>query len=349
MTTPPASPGAPARATRRAGRRLARAAGALALVLVASCASRPRGGPAPVVHERAEGLEVATWVVDDAGAPSMDRWTLARTLAPYESRPTPFDDDRVALWRANGIRIVAVPRDDLDSIRARLALVGPVQEHRYGQLARWTPIAAGPAFEARTVVALDNGPLALKPGRARLLARAWAVPEEPEDGRPRAPMSASMLLELVPQHADRSDGASDLARALARAEDPEAQDEAATGLVVRRLALSCRTRTSDAIIVVADTPEADWSGATSDAAPAPQDGPPARGPSETSSDRRAPEQPPRTGAAARNVKTLRVDGVFERLPTLGDAMLSDALGANAGRRLVLVLSVKAPERFELQR
>jgi hypothetical protein len=301
----------------------------------------PAFSASPAVRGAESGVELRWWVLPDDGD------VIARALSGYESRPLPIDPPVRQLWRANGLRLVAVPVADLPALQARFqslrsevlvadlraagivesdltrvaATMAPTasasQEQWLGEVPRWTDAVRGPTTSRRTVIKMDSGLLPLGPGRLRLLLRAWAVPMQ--IGAERA--AAGLRLELAPQFEETRN----------RLEDPElalspplaVEDQ---GLVLSRLVMGMTLDGGDALVIVPDRPGTDWAAIAEGgpAVPAPEAdifGPP------------APE------------------GV-----TLGEAMLSSEgigpLGGASARaprpvKAVIVLIPRVPDRFAL--
>lgn len=148
----------------------------------------------PVVRGGDNGLELRWWVCVD------DETTLRAAISPYADNPVPMDEHTLRLWRENGLRVVAVPLEDLSLLRAQLRLAGTVQRQWLGQVPRWAEAVRGPAIEGGLTIGLERGRLRLGPGALRMLVRCWAVPVVDESD-PDAPTARSALhIELVPQH-----------------------------------------------------------------------------------------------------------------------------------------------------
>ncbi len=297
----------------------------LVLLLLSSCARRHADAPGsggdrgmPV------GLEVIWWVVDDALQPA--KQPLPEVLGDYADHDLPGAAAARELWRANGLRVLAIPLPELELVRARLSTSGPVHEQWLGILPDWTPIISGPILPEPFSVRLDSGRLDLPPGRLRLLARAWPTPVEPAPGEPLPDdgrMPALLELEVLPQHAQETPR-DPLGRAMG-ARAPGVLDE---GQPFSRLTLSLLSRGKDAILIVPSAPADDWP----DVAPA------------------RPQAPPSAGAWVGPGAPAPADAVGPTPappPTLGQLMLSDP--AHPLRRGVLVLIPHAPARFELGR
>lgn len=206
----------------------------------ASAASRPE--PA--------GMEVSWWIVDDAPA-SPTSTPIRELLAPFASRSVPVDWRTLEAWRGCGLRVVTVPLAELDGLRGALHFVGPLQNQWLGEAVRPVEIARGPDITRPTTLTLDNGDIVLSDGDLRLMLRCWAGPSRvtPESG-PGANIPAALQLELVPRHEP----------AEARSEfHGLALDAPRTPLVFSRLTLEAALLGDEAIVLIAERPDVDWS------------------------------------------------------------------------------------------
>jgi hypothetical protein len=340
------------------GRRAAGVVGMAAAMMAAGCAHTVETPlpiqASPVVRGADCGLELRWWVLPDDGD------VIARALASYEARPGPVDAAARDLWRGNGFRIVAVPVDELGGVQARLqqlraqvivsdlraagvreqdlaavvasmASAPATQEQWLGEVPRWTDAVRGPAMGRGTgrpsVVMMDSGPLALGPGRLRLLLRSWAVPTQIAGDR----AAAGLHLELAPQFEEARPSIPDwgIEEADMGLVKPLALED--QGLVLSRLVLSLTLDGSEALVIVPERPETEWG----------------------------------TIASGEPVAPVADRGIFgpaaPRGVTLGEAMLSAepglaraAGGAIEGSGLprrpakaMIVLVPRVPERFEL--
>ena len=208
--------------------------------------------PSPVSHDRETviepGLEVITWVS------AADDRALAQALAPHTQPPPGMDRKLARLWADNGLRLIALPSDQVAPVQAALS-VGPGSVHTQwlGQAFNWTPLVVGPALPPATLIATDADRLRLPAGALRVLTRCWLapVPESQvagESGSPRA----VLRIELLPQHHEAPDSAD----ALITRTTLSATDE---GLVFSRLAASIAARPGAAYLLLAEDPSVDWS------------------------------------------------------------------------------------------
>lgn len=212
--------------------------------LVAGCASTPPAPPARearpgVAAARPEpGMDLAWWIVDEGGR---DTPALREALRPYESRPVPVSWQAVDVWHANGLRLLAVPLGELDALRARLHIVGPMQNQWLGEATRWTEIARGPRVGGSYALGLDNGPLALRDGHLRLMMRCWIGPArgDAEGAGPLAAMQVEMVPEFLPARRPRS-------ISMPGAED----DPASRPLTLSRLFLETCLTGDEALLIV---------------------------------------------------------------------------------------------------
>lgn len=331
------------------------AVGSLGLVLVA-CASNPKhGSPAAprqphAVHQRTaspavwgaeRGLELISWIVADAprprpvvrssrkvdsdaenesGEPPAPNYTIVdrrlsieQALASYVDRPVPIPDELRFRWHAAGLRIVAVPVADLPKLQSSLRLVGPTQRQWLGEVPQWTDVIRGPAFDTARMVATDNGSMLIEAGRLRLLARSWVVPDPEGFGRPSGVLPAALRLELVPQHEPQL---SEPHRLLAGASNTATEAE---GRLFPGLALGMYLRAGDALVIIPDSPESDWT------------------------------KPPSESAGKRGEAGGRLRAEATSTVSIGEAMLAtSSKGAAPRMRGVIVLIPYVPQRYELR-
>lgn len=307
---------------------------ALFLVLLPACSSAPTlkpesdasfGDQGPGV-----GIEVVWWVVDDS--PFDDRLeegqlpldvagrATRQVLAQFSGRPLPVSAEAAQRWRDNGLRLVSVPRRDVEAIRRNLRVVGPVQQQFMGEVTAWTEAARGPSWTNIQRILLDSGPLELRAGSLRLLARAWAapgdavLPDETARNARAAPLSTGVVqLQLVPQHLPRAAAPVDALRA--SLEPKKAKRPADDGLAFARLKLDMALSGREALLIVPESPDVEWN-LTSSGDPSPAGG--TIGPTPPSE------------------------------PTLGELMLTDlASGAKRGTRIIVVLIPHAPRGYQL--
>jgi len=281
--------------------------------ILAGCDHNPAApaetfAPAPEtspIRAAEAGIEILSWAVDDSTG------AVGRALAPY----TP-DDRTPGAWRSSGLRLLRVPREQLEAIGAAIPTVGPLRRQWFGMLASWTPIFTGRAWSGRAQVALDEGGkverLSLGPGRLRILARCWSEPRV-NAGDEVSPAAAALRVEIVPQHEEAAGSTIGFG---SRA------DQARRGQMFETLSLSFTAEPGAAYVIVPETPGAVWATAE-----------------EASNDR--PLGPPRL---------VEEPGGIALPPTLGETMLTDAAaGGMARTRIILVIVPRTPEKFELIR
>ncbi|MCL4740875.1 MAG: hypothetical protein KJZ54_01595 [Phycisphaerales bacterium] len=267
--------------------------------------------PAPVVRGSESGIEVALWVVDDREA------AIAAAIRAHLDRPVPAPPDQVRLWRANGLHVFAIPPAAVEEVRSALPVLGPVQRQWLGLLSEWAEVVKGPDLGPGRYAGLDSGVLRLEPGRLRVLARCWNVPDltRTVESTP----AALLRLELMPQLVEsrRRDAPAPLA-------EPGPAAALHAGLTFPRLTLSITADGADAIVIVGAPPDHDWTLAS----------PPPRPETPRDADPASPFGPPPPGA-----------------PTLGELMLTGAPISAAAEttRVVLVVLPRVAQRFELIR
>ncbi|MCC6230889.1 MAG: hypothetical protein IT432_16885 [Phycisphaerales bacterium] len=268
-----------------------------------------RGGEATKpTRATPSGLETQTWVVNDTTG------EVGRALAGYAASTVPAKAEQIRVWRAGGLRIVAVPAADLQTLRNSLSLTGPQQQLWNGELSKWTPILAGPAWNGDRELSVAAGPtlrqrepLTLPTGRLRLLARAYALPTIVDES-----LRSRLTIELVPQHEEPDGSARALQRQLRGGGDAEQR-----GMIFKRMTLEFVARPGECYLITADAPEMEWIADT-----------------ERSSDSPGPE--------------MTHEGRVDAPPTLGEAMLTSAADDGTLRaRVILVLVPKTSDTYTL--
>jgi hypothetical protein len=306
-----------------------------ALALVAGCAPAPRpvrsvttAHASPGLHAPAIGVELAWWVVDDN--PFDDRLAtgeaprtidnarpIAEVFAPYLNRVVPVPREMRERWKANGFRLVSVPRAELEAVREALRLAGPVQQQWVGESPRWMQAMQGPRWGSPQPARLDDGAVTLSPGSLRLLLRCWSGPalgsaSVDTSKLPVGSIPGAVHIEVVPQHStpfDRGDIA-----ALLKPR-PSLHDE---GALFTRLSLEASFANDEALLIIPDRPDAEW--------------------------KIKPDPAPEFG----DEMFSQVGPPLPSTPTLGELMMTDLVtGGRRNSRVVLVVLPMPPSTFNL--
>ncbi len=332
---------------------IVRACGVTMLLALASCAGTSsrvadasadgdESGVRAGEQGAGSGVEIRVWVVDPAGAipvSGLPRPGLRNILARYEGQTGSLSPSTIALWRSNGLRVMVVPRSELDALGESLNRIGPLQTQWLGESLRWIEAMRGPSWSRRAVLDMDNGPLDLTAGSMRMLLRAWVAPEAfsalapmsdsagqdqatleevPAAATESAPMEktrAAVQVELMPQFLPSATARRESALVEREMSLLEARQE---GVAFPRLLLETLLPRGTALIVVPASPQESWSGPAILAEPA-----------ETPTAGLGPLEP--------------------RPPSLGEAMLTDAFRSEArGTRVVLVIVPHAPREFRMR-
>jgi hypothetical protein len=234
---------------------------------------------------------------------------LLSLIDEHRARPTAMPDSVRQAWRASGLAVLEVPIADLAAVRARLDPLGPEQREWFGQSPGWSELARGRALEAGAVVRMADGLMQTPAGRLRLLSRCWTVPGE-------SPPQPALHMEIAVQLERRQNTPSPF-------QMPAMRDELEAGVLLPGLSAAMLLQPGLGLLII-PVPGAAAGAAEGVRAPEPEPGrdEPAHGPP-------AP-----------------------LLPTLGEAMLSSATPGGiepVGRRAVLVLLPRLPDRFEVLR
>lgn len=202
--------------------------------------SAPALAGGAVIPEGSRGVEVRVVPVIDGA--------VGAALAPYEGVPVGADPVMLLRWRRAGLRLIAIPDEDLDRALAPLRPARRVEASWWGSIPNWRALAVGPRFE-RLAVDTGAGVRTIGPGRLRLLARAWFEPAI-RDGA----IAEAARIELVPQVGTppARPGLSDLGASPAV---PGAGDE---GEAFGSLGLGFVASAGRAYVIVGESPDADW-------------------------------------------------------------------------------------------
>ena len=171
--------------------------GALGALLLGACAAPPEPGPAPggaaVVPDapaRADrGIELRLMSADDTAG------RVARSLASYDEPAGVLDEGDRALWRAWGLRWIAVPSGEIDALLGAQRPTRAPETRWLGRFPQWRALIRSGAMRGRLVSTPSGSARAVR-GRPRLLARAWETPEIRDSGLTRA-LRFECALQLV--------------------------------------------------------------------------------------------------------------------------------------------------------
>jgi len=253
------------------------AACALALLVLAGCGSSPArravaGGSTDPVSALVDGprLVAELWAIRDADHDA------ARALAGLAERSALSEHEATRPWRENGLRLIEVPVEEIESLRDALPLREPIERRVWMGPAAWRSAITGPPLGQGQLLELDSGTLELDGGRLRILVRSW--PEVAIAGSgPEARLDGRTRIDLAIQHAEVAVG--DGRPASLYAQSGSIGDE---GLVFERLLLTLAGDGRRAVAIVAAPPDENW-----------QDLPPPRG----SDDREVSSSAPPAGPA----------------------------------------------------
>lgn len=302
------------------------------------------------------GLEMRLAPVRSAGG------ALPSALQRFESNPTGIDDESERRLHASGLRAVAVPVDLLDEALGALQSAGPMQREWLGSLGSWTPIVTGPVLPD-PATRIDSGEVNLGPGRFRLLARCWLVPDLTE-AQESGVIRANLRVELVPQHLP------DHPRRLEQLLEPTIEGRVSDGQVLHRLKLSCDLPSHMALLIVPTSGQSEWASAQNQPPAAPptqtdltQTGPTPPGPvgpDPQAEQAGAPSPAPRTPVRSIAPPGTRPIGPTDpQARTLGEQLLrtpgaietegarDDSVRVRPERSVVLVLMAHTPDRYRL--
>ncbi|MCH8314949.1 MAG: hypothetical protein IIA64_03155 [Planctomycetes bacterium] len=117
------------------------------------------------------GLEVRTWVIMDRGP------HIADAIASF-GQPALVDASADASLRRNGLRLVRIRADELESLLASLGGASLDATTWHGQIYHWRELVQYPIGPAGMAVAVDGLVRRFESGTFRLMFRSWTVPME---------------------------------------------------------------------------------------------------------------------------------------------------------------------------
>ncbi|MBI1191279.1 MAG: hypothetical protein GC200_11435 [Tepidisphaera sp.] len=305
-------------------------------MLLPACQSE---GPAKTVfgqfgagqNAAASGVRIVVLSVDDlpsvatAGADDGPQPALATLLARYAADAPPIDRGTLAAWRGCGLRVLAIPRSDVDSLRRALNVVGPVEDRWLGQVTQWSEAAHSPEIALPLTLRMDNGPMTVSAGTLRLLLRDWAAPVL-GDKAERGVIQFEMVPDFKPPPP--------IAGAL---RDPREPAPDASPIPFWRLHLRAALDGGTALLIVPEDPDVRWEDA-------PGDGP--------DSDATPPERPnthAKSDPSAQSAPAPKspLGPTPPPAPTLGELLLNRATTGGRRTRTILLLTAEAPAEYRL--
>ena len=288
------------------------------------------------------GIEVLWLVVDDrpiSNDAAQTDLSLREAMAPFAANPVAISQAMFDRWAENGLALYSVPVDALEQMRTRLRLSGPAQQQWMGEVTQWSSAINGPSVTDPRSISLDTGIATLPAnGNARILLRSWLSPRITTDADGTTRTAAAVSLQLLPQFyrpptntktpniVVNPDGTPVLTSMIFREEEQ--------GVALTRLTLETVLDGSSALVIVPSRRPGEADQPVSE--PAEESEPVAQGPGIGPKGPRPP-----------------------RLPTFGDALLTDALTpitsptrAQSGvlrpsPRVVVVLIPHAPDSFSV--
>lgn len=184
-----------------------------------------------------EGLELIVWTANDPDH------RVGRALRDYAESVPPVPPEDAARWARLGLRLIAVPAEDLESLLLTCPPVSPLQRQRFGQVPRWTPLVRGPQLPD-ALPGPDGRPL--PGGRPRLIARSWVEPQI-TGGVRRDVVRTELGVQI--EHARRQ----------TMLADPEIERSIADEGHILHALLTTHVGTGrEALLLVAENPDTNW-------------------------------------------------------------------------------------------
>lgn len=180
------------------------------------------------------------------------RGTLAATLAPFSTDALGLSDAALERLRREGLRLAAVPVEQVPGLMRRLAHEPRIESIHMGIVPEWRAAASAPRIDGSKFVRVGGEIGAFADGRFRLLLRAYPVTlAEDADERLRLEM-------MVQFHQPRRDPIS-----------PDPSREERMGVYIPTSAFSIDLDGGWAVVVTAENPDVSWRGDPPPAGPPP--------------------------------------------------------------------------------
>lgn len=209
----------------------------LLAVLAAGCRTSPRPDASVRAAEgRSEtGIEVEWWVVEAAPANGP---RIREAIARSSKNPVRTAKGVLDVWRASGLRVLAVPEGEVGSFREAMGVASSIQRQRLGGVGQ--SVLAAVELSGGRVVQLDNGMLLVPRGRLELALRCHIAPD-PTPPSTGEGVAAAIVVEITPR--------------LTQVVPPTLMDGQATAPVVfDRLRMEGLIRKGEVLIVLPDSP-----------------------------------------------------------------------------------------------
>lgn len=185
-----------------------------------------------------QGLEVIVWTADDT------YFRVGRALDRHTTGEPVLPPDEAQAWQRAGLRVLAVPVDRLDALILDTPPLTPVQRQRYGQMPLWSPTVRGPQLPDGVT---GPGGRRLEPGRPRLIVRSWIEPDL-SSGHATDVVRTELAIQIESARRPGLLTDSTPGRSIADAGD-----------IIDELIASVVSDGRLAFVIVAESPDIDWS------------------------------------------------------------------------------------------
>jgi hypothetical protein len=165
----------------------------------------PRANKSVSPRSDVSGIRLTTLVYDirdplseRCDDPTAEVNRLLNSLTQKGEAPSEFTRDA---WKADGVRLIAAPMDQVGALLKRFRACRPVQQINFTELLTPAPIYSGPLTDQDIRLKREDEVLTLPGGMLRLFARCYEVPGELNE---QGIASAAIRLDVSLQHADPS-------------------------------------------------------------------------------------------------------------------------------------------------
>ncbi|TVQ30807.1 MAG: hypothetical protein EA376_11850 [Phycisphaeraceae bacterium] len=195
-------------------------------------------GAGPVVSGGENGLEVRWWTFLETDG------EIGAALAQYDAQDAGLPEEVRQSWRRHGLRLIRMSLDEYLDVQRALPSSGRIDRYWLGQTHAWTELVKGPTSAGEQAFAVNGSLLFMKPGRLRLITRAWTAPTT---AGPR------IRTDLVVQHVENRRPDPSVAFM-----PPTGRDVDEEGMTLRGLTARLDLEPGWAYVLVPERPDAEW-------------------------------------------------------------------------------------------
>jgi hypothetical protein len=185
------------------------------------------------------GLELRSWIVTN------NTDAIESAVQPYLMQSVPLDAASLDQLRLAGLRLIAIPIDEVLALRSRMPIAGQIGRQWIGEAPAWTNAVTSPRFANGKTVRVSGELAQLRAGSLRLLTRTWTAP---------SPAGATVRIDLALQHV----ATRNLDPRLPSLELTLSQRSATSGMVFESTIAQLTADGRYAFVIIPEKPETVW-------------------------------------------------------------------------------------------